>query len=247
MEHKLISARDPGALTGSGNNTWLLDGREPTLIDAGVGVPAHQDEIARALGGRALRRVLVTHGHGDHAAGVPALRARWPSIDACKWLLAGDEGWTALTDGQQVQAGDATLTVLHTPGHALDHVCFWNAATRGLYAGDMVVAGSTVMIPAGKGGGLRAYLASLDRMAALAPARIFPGHGLVIEDPAVLIAEYIEHRRLREAQVTACLREGITEPAAIVARVYPDLPRLLRSAAHATIEAHIQKLREDDI
>lgn len=234
-------------MTGRGNNTWLLHGGEPTLIDAGVGMPAHVEAVAEALDGRPLRRVLVTHGHPDHANGVPALRDRWPAVEACKWIAGDEAGWTGLADGQQVRAGDTVLTVVYTPGHALDHVCFWNPVTRSLYAGDMAVLGSTVMIPAARGGGLRAYLQSLERIAALAPARIFPGHGPVIDDPRSLIAEYIQHRRFRDAQVAACLRGGIVEPDAIVTHVYPDLAPALRSAARATIEAHILKLREDGL
>jgi glyoxylase-like metal-dependent hydrolase (beta-lactamase superfamily II) len=248
MPALLIPALNPSDLTGrAGNNTWLLDGAEPALVDAGVGVPAHVDAIAAALGGRALRRVLVTHGHSDHAAGVPALRARWPALEAWKWPGPGESGWRALAEGERIRAGDAALTIIHTPGHALDHVCFWDAASRDLYGGDMVVLGSTVMIPGDRGGGLRAYLASLERLAALAPARILPGHGPIIGDPAALIAEYLDHRRLRDTQVAACLAEGLTDPDAIVGRMYPDLPAPLRFAAVATIESHIRKLREDGL
>jgi glyoxylase-like metal-dependent hydrolase (beta-lactamase superfamily II) len=248
MSVQLIPALNPSELTGrAGNNTWLLDGGEPALIDAGIGVRAHVDAVAAALGGRPLRRVLVTHGHSDHAGGVPALRARWPSIDARKWITDGERGWVGLNDGETLRAGDATLTVLHTPGHALDHVCFWDAGTRDLYAGDMMVRDSTVMIPGSRGGGLRAYLASLERLAALAPARVLPGHGPIIDAPLPLIADYVAHRRLREEQVAACLREGLVDPEAIASRIYPALPPGLRFAAVATIESHIQKLREDGL
>ena len=75
-----VSAFNPGPMTGHGNWTWLLPGRVPTLIDAGTGDPQHLDAIAGALGGGSLSQVIVTHAHGDHASGAPALRARWPDV-----------------------------------------------------------------------------------------------------------------------------------------------------------------------
>jgi glyoxylase-like metal-dependent hydrolase (beta-lactamase superfamily II) len=235
-----VPALNPSPMTGVGNNTWLIDGREPTLIDAGVGVPAHIDAIARALGGRELRRVLVTHGHADHSSGIPALRSRWPDVEVCVSEFHADaRSFNSLRDRDVVTAGDARLEVLYTPGHAIDHICFWDASSRDLYAGDMVVKGSTVMIPAAAGGGLAAYLASLERLAALEPARVYPGHGPVIDDPLDVIAEYIAHRRMRDEQVAACLRDGVTDPDAIVARIYPDLAPALHFAARATVEAHL--------
>ena len=241
----LIPAGNPGPLTGRGNNTWLIDGREPTLIDAGVGHPDHLDGIARALAGRALARVLVTHGHTDHAAGAPAIQARFPGVEVHKWNLPGETGWLPLADGQRVGAGDADVVAVHTPGHALDHVCFWDERTRDLYAGDLLALGTTIVIPGERGGGLRAYLASLERIAALGPARVLPGHGPVIDRPLDLIVEYLEHRQMRERQVLACLAEGLASPEAIVARVYPDLADNLRPSARQTIDAHLAKLRAE--
>jgi glyoxylase-like metal-dependent hydrolase (beta-lactamase superfamily II) len=241
----LVPASNPGPLTGRGNNTWLIDGREPALVDAGIGQPEHLDSIARALGGRPLASVLVTHGHTDHAGGVPAIRLRWPGVRVYKWLLPGETDWLPLADAAPVRAGDGALTVVHTPGHALDHVCFWDPEHRELYAGDMVVLGTTVVVPGDRGGGMRAYLDSLDRIAALEPDRILPGHGPVIDRPLDLIAEYIQHRHMREAQVAACLADGVTSPEAIVARLYPGLADALRPAARQTIEAHLSKLRSE--
>ncbi len=235
----LFFVANASALTGRGNNTWLLDGAEPALIDAGLGDRAHLDAIARALGGRPLARVLVTHGHPDHAAGVPAIRARWPSCEAMKFPLPGESGWTPLADGDRVRAGDTELVVLHTPGHAPDHVCFWEPEDQVLYAGDMVAIGTTIMIPAGRGGNLRDYLASLERLAALSPLRIYPGHGPVIERPVELIREYIEHRLMRDRQIADCLADGITDVDDIVRRIYPSLDLALHPAARATVEAHL--------
>jgi glyoxylase-like metal-dependent hydrolase (beta-lactamase superfamily II) len=241
----LIQAGNPGPMTGSGNCTWLLDGGEPTLIDAGVGATPHVQAVAARLGGRHLARVLVTHGHADHASGAPALQARWPRVEIWKHSPEGAAGWRGLVDGQRIRAGDHELTVVHTPGHSIDHVCFWNGATRDLFAGDMLALGTTVMIPASRGGGMRAYMASLERLASLDPKRVFPGHGPIIDRPVDLIAQYLEHRRMREEQVRQCLAEGVVDPAAIVERLYPELPAALSAAARATIEAHIEKLRED--
>jgi glyoxylase-like metal-dependent hydrolase (beta-lactamase superfamily II) len=241
-----LRASNPGPLTGEGNNTWLVDGPEPALIDAGVGAPAHVDAVAERLGARALARVLVTHGHHDHASGVPALAARWPNLVAAKFTLPGESGWHRLADGDTLETGRVSLVVLHTPGHAPDHVCFWDDHSGFLYSGDMVISGTTVMIPAGRGGSLRAYLRSLERLAALAPRRIYPGHGPVIDRPVELIREYIEHRMLRERQVLSCLAGGITDVDAMVTRIYGPLPGPIFRAARQTIEAHLEKVREDE-
>lgn len=244
----LVPAGNPGPLTGpAGNNTWLIDGAEPTLIDAGVGVGTHIDAVAGHLGGRPLARVIVTHGHADHAAGVPALRARWPEVEAWKWVRAGELGWRALGDGQQVRAGIRPLTVFHTPGHAPDHVCLFDQATLDMFTGDMVTKGTTVMIPAGRGGNLRAYLNSLERMAGVRPSRLLPGHGSIIDRPLEVIGQYIEHRLAREIQVVECLRDGVTDVDAIVSRIYVGLGDAVRPAARLTVEAHLEKLREEGL
>ena len=128
-------------------NTWLVDGAEPALIDAGLRVPDQLDDLARRLGGRPLSRLLITHGHPDHVSAVDAVRARWPNVMACRWSDGDSTAWQRLADGDRVRAGNAMLTVLHTPGHAPDHLCFWDGESQAVYTGDMIVQGTTVMVP----------------------------------------------------------------------------------------------------
>ena len=237
-------------MTGPGNWTWLIPGRLPTLIDAGVGEPEHLDEIEEALGGATLAQVLVTHAHADHAGGVMAIAGRMPSVRFLKMPWPDRDNrwpvrWSPLADGGTVDAGDTSLTVVHTPGHAPDHLCFWHAATRALFGGDLAIEGTTVWIPSFLGGDLAAYLASLARVLALNPARIFPGHGPIITNPDALLRGYLAHRRERELQIVDALRRGDASAAAIVAHVYPELEQGLVPRAEETVLAHLEKLERD--
>jgi glyoxylase-like metal-dependent hydrolase (beta-lactamase superfamily II) len=153
--------------------------------------------------------------------------------------------WHPIGDGDRLQAGDASLVAVHTPGHAPDHLCFWHEETRTLFGGDLALHGTTVWIPARNGGDVAAYIASLERVLALDPARICPGHGPVIEDPAPLLRHYIEHRRQREAQILDALRRGDTRVEAVVARIYRGLPDALVPPAVETATAHLQKLERE--
>jgi hydroxyacylglutathione hydrolase len=246
-----VHAANPGAMTGAGNWTYLLAGRVPVLIDAGVGKAAHLDAIAEHLPDGPAD-VIVTHAHSDHASGAEALSERWPRTRFWKlpWPARDAKfrvSWNRLSDGNLIAAGDGELEVVHTPGHAPDHVCLWQAATRTLFCGDLMVLGSTVVIPASDGGSLADYLASLARVRALDPRRMLPAHGEVIEDPQALVREYIEHRRERERQVLAAVAEGLSTPDAIADRLYVGLAPVLRVMARESVLAHLVKLEVDQV
>lgn len=232
-----VPAGNPGPYTGpAGNNTWLVDGREPLLVDAGVGANAHLAALEEKLAGRPLARVFITHGHPDHASGLPALAARWPGLEA---IVGGG------TSSTRIAAGDDYLEIIPTPGHSPDHACLWHAPSRAVFGGDLLVMGGTVMIAASSGGSLRDYLASLARVRALAPRRAYPGHGPVIDDPIALIDEYVAHRQARDAQVRGALEGGVGSVDALVATIYPDLDPALGGAARETVLAHLHKLADE--
>jgi len=245
-----LHAFNPGPMTGDGNWTWLIPGRVPTLIDAGVGEPRHLDAIESALGGAALAQVLVTHSHSDHASGAAALSARmpharllkmpWPDRDV-RWSVR----WEPIVDGARLDAGDTSVVAVHTPGHAPDHLCFWHEETRSVFCGDLAQKGTTVFIPAGASGDVAAYLASLERILALNPSRLCPAHGPIIDDPASLLRHYIAHRQEREAQILDALHQGDTRAEAVVARLYRGLADVLIPRARDTVTAHLEKLERE--
>ena len=233
MTITLVPGFNPAPYTGAGNNTYLISGKEPTLIDAGVGRPEHVSAVRAALDGACLARVLVTHGHPDHASGAPALAAAWPDAEFVKMPWIGQDErfgveWAHVADGDRVAAGDGCVRVIHTPGHAPDHVCFLEEHDRTLFCGDLVIEGGSVVIPASHRGSLTSYLRSLDVVRALCPARVLPAHGSEITDLPALVARYIDHRRCREAQILDAIEAGPVTLETIVSRVYGDLSQALR-------------------
>jgi glyoxylase-like metal-dependent hydrolase (beta-lactamase superfamily II) len=245
-----IHAHNPSPYTGDGNWTWLLRGRVTTLIDAGTGEQAHLDDLERALEGSPLAQVLVTHAHGDHASGAPALAARFPGVRCRKMPWADRDGrwpvaWEPIAAGEQIAAGDETLSAIHTPGHAPDHIAFWHEPSRTLFSGDLAVKGTTVFIPSNSRGDLSDYLASLERVIALQPTLLLPAHGPVIDDPRPVLRGYIEHRQERERQIVHALNDGPLTPDELVARIYRGLKDTLVPLARESVVAHLVKLARD--
>jgi glyoxylase-like metal-dependent hydrolase (beta-lactamase superfamily II) len=195
--------------------------------------------------------VILSHAHPDHASGAAALAARWPSIAFGKvpWPDRDDPAirWQVLADGEVVETGEGPLAVIHTPGHAPDHIALWHAESRTLLAADLMQLGNTVAIPSGQGGDLAVYLRSLKRVQALAPARVLPAHGPAIEDPLALIDHYLKHRHQREVQVLGALEARLDTVEAITDRIYRGLPPELMSLARQSVLAHLVKLEQDGL
>ena len=241
---------NPGMMTGPGTNTYLVGRRDPILIDTGVGEPGYVPLLEGYLAERGWprpARVIVTHRHRDHLGGVTQLRTRFPGLAVAKMIHRDTElpdPIDDLRDGQTVKGDGVTLVPVYTPGHASDHLCYHLLEENAVFTGDVVLGGSTTVIPSGDGD-LADYMASLRRLQALGVTRIYPAHGPVIEDAQGRIAEYIEHRMLRERQILDTLADGIETIPAIVARVYVDVAPALHPVAALSVESHLKKLARE--
>jgi glyoxylase-like metal-dependent hydrolase (beta-lactamase superfamily II) len=241
---------NPGMMTGPGTNTYLVGRRAPILVDTGVGLPEYVpllEGYLRERGWPAPSRVILTHRHRDHLGGVATLRARFPGLPVAK-LVHKDSDLPddvhTLADGDVIEGDGVTLTAVHTPGHASDHLCFVLEEERALFTGDVVLGGSTTVIPSDDGD-LFDYMASLRRLQSLGIRRIYPAHGPVIEDGPGRLAEYIEHRLMRERQILAALADGLDTIPAMVARIYADVPEKLHPVAAMSVESHLKKLARE--
>ena len=242
-----VLAPNPGPFTGPGTNTWLLgDGRVTVVIDPGPDDDVHLAAIRRALGASPVAVVLVTHGHADHLA----LAERLAGLLGARLARHPD-----LADGDVVRAGGMSVTALHTPGHAPDHLAFWLHDDRVLFTGDLVLGRGSSMVTYPEGD-VAAYLRSLERVAALRPRLLFPGHWDPVTDGEAKIAEYREHRLARERQVVAALAAGGPGSAReLTERVYAaelalrdgqeEAREELLVAAEMTLRAHLRKLADE--
>jgi hydroxyacylglutathione hydrolase len=241
---------NPGMMTGPGTNTYLIGRRDPILLDTGAGVPDYLPLFERYLEERGWAqpsRVVLTHRHRDHLGGVEQLRGRYRGLRVAKMIYrdAGlPEDVENLRDGDVIEGEGVTLTAIHTPGHASDHLCYYLREEKAVFTGDVVLGGSTTVIPA-EDGDLLDYLSSLKRLQALDVRKIYPAHGPVIEDAQAKLTEYIEHRMLRERQILEALGDGLRTIPTMVERIYKDVPVTLHPVAAQSVASHLKKLARE--
>jgi glyoxylase-like metal-dependent hydrolase (beta-lactamase superfamily II) len=231
-----VVAPNPGPYTGPGTNTWILDaGPVVAVIDPGPDDDAHLAALNRRLAGKTVGVVLVTHSHSDHLPLAEKLAAPHH---------ASVRRYPDLHDGDIVRAGNLNITALHTPGHSADHLAFLLADDRAVFTGDLILGQGSSMVTYPEGD-VAAYLRSLDRLAALEPRMLFPGHWDPVTDAMRKIDEYRRHRLEREAQILDEVRKGPGTASELTKRVYGDLGDKLMFAAEMTMRAHLKKLVDD--
>ncbi|WP_428264779.1 MBL fold metallo-hydrolase [Haliangium sp.] len=248
--------RTPTLPPATHTNCYVVGDRELVIIDPASPYPDQVralDEVIDALAaaGRHVVEIWLTHHHGDHVGGAEHLARRLGVPVAAHPATAERLGLSVelvLEDGHRRSlAGEPTcvLTCMYTPGHAPGHLCFFEAGSRDLIAGDMVAGVGTILIDPSEGH-MGQYLGSLARMKAARPARLLPAHGEPITDPGAKIDAYVHHRRWREERVaTALASHGPATSRALVAHAYADVPAAIHPMAERSLLAHLVKLVED--
>ena len=234
MNIRSITAPNPGPFTLDGTRTYLLD--ETAVIDPGPDIASHIAAIAEAM--PRLTTIFITHRHRDHApAAVPLKQRTGGRIVAPRNVLAETD--VIVAGGETIDG----LTVIATPGHTNEHVCYLTS-DGDLFTGDTILgAGTTAIFP--PDGHMGDYIRSLQHLRAFAPRRIHPAHGPTRDDAVALIDAYIAHRLARERQVLEVYAAGARTIPEMRRRIYPDLDPRLEPAADAQLTAHVIKLQEE--
>ncbi|HOB67645.1 MBL fold metallo-hydrolase [Ottowia sp.] len=263
-----LTAGNPGFMTGPGTNSYLVgDPRTGYIaIDPGPADAAHVERLWRAAGGD-IRAIVCTHSHADHSPGAKPLQALCAGAPHGLPPILGlasaptARANSAFTPDRSLQndellvltgqAPDApithTLRVMHTPGHAANHLCLLLQEDGLLFSGDHILNGSTTVIDP-PDGDMTAYLDSLDRLDAACAAHdahfILPAHGHVLGSARQTIAQLRQHRLAREAKVLAVMRaqpDGTLDD--WVAKAYDDVPPRIWPVAKRSLLAHVERLQ----
>lgn len=235
---QLVRAPNPGPLTLTGTNTWVL-GRDPAwAIDPGPLLDDHLERLHAAIAARGgLGGVVLTHDHHDHSEAARTL------ADAYQAPLAGGRGAVDHLLKDSVRIGP--LLALATPGHAADHYSF--VAEGACFTGDAVLGTGSVFISPYPGA-MSGYLLGLTRLRMREDFNVLcPGHGPPVWDAHVKLEQYVSHRIDREHMLIMALGEGRRTIEELLDGVWPEVPEELRPLATVTLAAHLDKLEEDQI
>lgn len=259
-----ITCNNPSAFTFHGTASYIVGRGKVAIIDPGPLDDAHLDAVVKALDGRTVSHILITHTHRDHSQ----LAARLKQVTGAKTYGYGRHGAGArgnlmangdvrldasgdtefepdvkIADGDVIQGDGWNLEAVFTPGHCSNHMAYALKEDNALFSGDHVMAWSTSVV-APPDGNMADYMASLEVLMARTENVYWPGHGPEKNNPQPFVRAFITHRRMREQAIFNRLNQGDRTIMEVVRSVYSEIdPRLHPAAAMSTL-AHIEHLVE---
>jgi len=260
-----LTAPNPGVMTGPGTNSYLVGDPETgyIVIDPGPADADHIERLWRAAGGD-IRMIVCTHSHPDHSPGARPLQALCrvappilglPSASTARAAsdftpdrsLQNQELLTLVNKGLEGEMTH-TLKVIHTPGHAANHLCLVLLEDGIVFSGDHILNGSTTVVDP-PDGNMNAYLESLDGLSQACDKHqidfIAPAHGYVLGHAKAAIAGLKAHRLRREAKVIGVMQaqpDGSMDD--WVALAYDDVDPRIWPVAKRSLLAHVERVRE---
>lgn len=250
-----VLAPNASPFTSSGTQTHLVGTVDLAVIDPGPDDPTHIDAILRAVAGRPVAAIVITHTHRDHSPGSrPLAAATGAPIVGCAPIVIdmGERRDTAfdtdyvpdriMADGDSVSGKGWTLAAVATPGHTSNHLAFALPETGALFTGDHVMGWSTTVVMP-PDGDMTAYMASLDKLRGRDDRVYYPAHGDPVTNPAQYVRHLIGHRKQREGQILRALGAGAQTVPQLVEQMYVGLDERLFPAAQGSVLAHLIDLR----
>jgi glyoxylase-like metal-dependent hydrolase (beta-lactamase superfamily II)/8-oxo-dGTP pyrophosphatase MutT (NUDIX family) len=234
-------------------NCYIIGKEEFVIIDPASPYEEEQVRLAEFIEtliaeGKKAREILLTHFHPDHVGGVAALKKRL-NIPVAAHPLTQEKVKDAfhidriIKNGELIELPGWQLRAIYTPGHAQDHICFFEERTGGLISGDLIVGMGTVVIDPPEGN-MKDYIDSLNRVNQLPLTAIFGAHGAPMGGAHAKVNQYISHRLERETNIIKALNQANTIPE-IVKVVYTDVPEKMHKLAERSVLAHLEKLIQD--
>jgi glyoxylase-like metal-dependent hydrolase (beta-lactamase superfamily II) len=256
-----VVADNPGPFTFKGTGVYIVGNKDVAVIDPGPDDASHVDALKRALEGRRVTHILVTHTHSDHSPAAKPLK-EWSGAktyafgphgsgkleDGVRVEEGGDMQFTPdvrVKDGEIIKGNGFTFECVFTPGHTSNHMCYALREENALFTGDHVMGWSTTVVTP-PDGDMAQYMASVKKLMARDDAILYPTHGAPVTDPKPFLAAYLEHRLDREKQIVACIRDGLTTIPQMVARMYADVDKRLHPAASRSVLAHLIQLENEN-
>jgi glyoxylase-like metal-dependent hydrolase (beta-lactamase superfamily II) len=255
-----VLANNPGPFTFMGTGVYIVGGKDVAVIDPGPDFLEHVEALKRALDGKRVTHILVTHTHSDHSPAAKPLK-EWSGAktyaygphgsgkaeEGVRVEEGGDRDFmpdVRVKDGDIIQGSGFTFECVYTPGHTSNHMCYALKEEKALFTGDHVMGWSTTVVTP-PDGDMAQYMASVRKLMLRDDAVLYPTHGAPITNPKPFLQAYLDHRLEREAQIIACIRDGVNTIPDMVARMYVDVDKRLHPAASRSVLAHLIQLEAE--